>query len=67
MSTPPFVRTRSEAIFADAKHLIPGGVNSPVRAYGSVGGTPPHLVRGAGPLVWDEDGNEDTLRCTWYF
>ena len=58
MSTPPFVRTRSEAIFADAKHLIPGGVNSPVRAYGSVGGTPPHLVRGAGPLVWDEDGNE---------
>jgi len=54
----PFVRTRSEEIFAAAKELIPGGVNSPVRAYGSVGGVPPHLVRGEGALVWDEDGNE---------
>jgi glutamate-1-semialdehyde 2,1-aminomutase len=54
----PFVRTRSEEIFAAAKELIPGGVNSPVRAYGSVGGVPPHLVRGQGALVWDEDGNE---------
>ena len=37
---------------------IPGGVNSPVRAYRSVGGTPPFLVRGEGSHVWDEDGNE---------
>ena len=58
MSQQPFVRTRSEEIFHAAKELIPGGVNSPVRAYGSVGGIPPHLVRGAGALVWDEDGNE---------
>lgn len=50
--------TKSEAIFAAARELIPGGVNSPVRAYRSVGGTPPHLVRGEGALVWDEDGNE---------
>lgn len=48
----------SEAIFRAAQELIPGGVNSPVRAYKSVGGTPPHLVRGAGALVRDEDGNE---------
>ena len=58
MNQQHFVRTRSEEIFAAAKELIPGGVNSPVRAYGSVGGVPPHLVRGKGPLVWDEDGNE---------
>lgn len=58
MNQQPFVRTRSEEIFAAAKELIPGGVNSPVRAYGSVGGVPPHLVRGEGALVWDEDGNE---------
>jgi len=50
--------TRSEEIFAAAQKLIPGGVNSPVRAYASVGGTPPHIVRGQGALVWDEDGNE---------
>ncbi|MEM9803563.1 MAG: aminotransferase class III-fold pyridoxal phosphate-dependent enzyme, partial [Planctomycetota bacterium] len=49
---------KSEEIFAAARELIPGGVNSPVRAYKSVGGTPPHLVRGEGALVWDEDGNE---------
>lgn len=58
MSQQPFVRTRSEEIFVAAQDLIPGGVNSPVRAYGSVGGVPPHLVRGQGALVWDEDGNE---------
>ena len=49
---------KSEDIFRAAQELIPGGVNSPVRAYKSVGGTPPHLVRGRGALVWDEDGNE---------
>ena len=49
---------QSKAIFSRAQSLIPGGVNSPVRAYSSVGGTPPHLKKGQGPLVWDEDGNE---------
>ncbi|QDV09964.1 Glutamate-1-semialdehyde 2,1-aminomutase [Planctomycetes bacterium Poly30] len=58
MTPPPFTLSKSEAIFAEAQRLIPGGVNSPVRAYKAVGGVPPHLVRGEGPLVWDEDGNE---------
>jgi len=38
----------NEASFARAKAVIPGGVNSPVRAFGSVGGTPKTIVRGAG-------------------
>lgn len=58
MSQPSLDLSKSEEIFAAARELIPGGVNSPVRAYKSVGGTPPHLVRGEGALVWDEDGNE---------
>jgi len=48
---------RSAEIFAAAKQLIPGGVNSPVRAYRSVGGTPVHMARGNGAYVWDVDGN----------
>src|SRR5215472_4879941 len=40
-----------------AEKLIPGGVNSPVRAFRSVGGDPPFLVRGEGAYVWDADGN----------
>jgi glutamate-1-semialdehyde 2,1-aminomutase len=47
---------RSEALLARAQAVIPGGVNSPVRAFGSVGGTPRFLVRGEGAHVWDEDG-----------
>jgi len=43
---------------ARARKVIPGGVNSPVRAYGAVGGTAPFLVRGKGARVWDADGNE---------
>jgi glutamate-1-semialdehyde 2,1-aminomutase len=49
---------RSEELFRRAQELIPGGVNSPVRAYRSVGGTPPFLVRGEGARVYDADGNE---------
>jgi glutamate-1-semialdehyde 2,1-aminomutase len=41
-----------------AEKLIPGGVNSPVRAFRAVGGDPPFIVRGAGSHVWDADGNE---------
>lgn len=48
---------RSRDLFERARASIPGGVNSPVRAFGSVGGTPPFLVRGQGATVWDEDGN----------
>jgi glutamate-1-semialdehyde 2,1-aminomutase len=48
----------SERLFARACKLIPGGVNSPVRAFRGVGGTPPFIVRGRGSHIWDEDGNE---------
>ncbi len=48
--------TRNEQLFARARRHIPGGVNSPVRAFGSVGGTPPFLVKGEGASVWDADG-----------
>ncbi len=43
--------------FNEAKQVIPGGVNSPVRAFKSVGGTPPFIKRGEGPYLIDEDNN----------
>ena len=49
---------RSEKLFESARRLIPGGVNSPVRAYRGVGGTPVHIARGEGAIVTDVDGNE---------
>lgn len=49
--------SKSETLFQQAKQLIPGGVNSPVRAFGSVGGTPRFVERGDGPYFWDVDGN----------
>ncbi len=48
---------RSEELFARAKTLLPGGVNSPVRAFKSVGGTPRFIARAKGAYIWDEDGN----------
>jgi glutamate-1-semialdehyde 2,1-aminomutase len=50
--------TRSQQLFERAKLTIPGGVNSPVRAYRGVGGTPPFIVRGEGSHIFDADGNE---------
>ncbi len=57
---------RSEALLSRAQRVIPGGVNSPVRAFRGVGGTPPFIVRGAGSRLWDADGNEyvDYI-CSW--
>jgi glutamate-1-semialdehyde 2,1-aminomutase len=49
--------TRSEELFERARRTIPGGVNSPVRAFGAVGGTPRFVVRGEGAYVVDADGN----------
>lgn len=49
--------TRSAELFERARRVIPGGVSSPVRAFGAVGGTPRVIVRGAGPWVEDADGN----------
>ncbi|MBK6846039.1 MAG: glutamate-1-semialdehyde 2,1-aminomutase [Proteobacteria bacterium] len=48
---------RSRALAARAQRVIPGGVNSPVRAFRSVGGEPLFLARAAGSSVWDVDGN----------
>ncbi|BCB25354.1 glutamate-1-semialdehyde 2,1-aminomutase [Sulfurimicrobium lacus] len=47
--------SRNQALFEQSQQLIPGGVNSPVRAFGSVGGTPVFFKRGKGPILWDED------------
>src|SRR5580765_2230160 len=47
---------RNEELFARAQLTIPAGVNSPVRAFRSVGGTPRFLVRGEGAYLWDADG-----------
>jgi len=49
--------TASEALFARAKEVMPGGVSSPVRAFRSVGGTPRFISRANGPYMWDADGN----------
>ena len=51
-------RSKSETLFARAQALIPGGVNSPVRAFRSVGSSPPFIARGAGSHIFDADGNE---------
>lgn len=48
---------QSELLFQRAQQLIPGGVNSPVRAFRSVGGTPRFIERGQGAYFWDADGN----------
>ena len=50
--------TRSEELFERARRVIPGGVNSPVRAFGAVGGTPPFVVRGEGAVLHDADGRQ---------
>ena len=50
--------TKSEQLFEEAVRLIPGGVNSPVRAFGSIGSTPRMIARASGANLWDEDGNK---------
>ena len=58
--------SQSEALFSRAQEYIPGGVNSPVRAFRGVGGTPRFITRGEGSHIWDVDGNEyiDYV-CSW--
>ena len=51
-------RTQSNRLFEESSTLFPGGVNSPVRAFKSVGGTPLFFAKGNGSTVWDEDGNQ---------
>ena len=50
------MKTRNEILFEKSQVVIPGGVNSPVRAFRSVGGTPLFIQRGEGPYIWDADG-----------
>ncbi len=58
-----FDLSKSSALFAASKEVIPGGVNSPVRAFRSVGGTPPFIVRGEGARMYDVDGNSYVDYC----
>ena len=55
---PELNQTKSQELFAQAQQFIPGGVNSPVRSFRAVSGTPPFIARGQGSRVWDVDGNE---------
>src|SRR5688572_1058482 len=54
---PKMQRTKSHEIFEQASHLMPGGVNSPARAFGAVGGEPIVIERGDGAYIYDIDGN----------
>ena len=49
-------RSTSEKLFQESQTYFPGGVNSPVRAFKSVGGTPLFIAKGNGAEIWDEDG-----------
>ena len=57
---------RSKALFDEAQRYLPGGVNSPVRAFKAVGGFPAFITRGQGSRIFDEDGNQfiDYV-CSW--
>lgn len=64
--TYPYDAPASEALFERASAVIPGGVNSPVRAFQAVGGTPRFMASGRGPYLTDVDGREYVdLVCSW--
>ena len=65
-TTKKITSAKSEKAYAEAKQLIPGGVNSPVRAFAAVGGRPPFIRSGKGSRITDIDGNEyiDYV-CSW--
>jgi glutamate-1-semialdehyde 2,1-aminomutase len=59
-------RSISNELFQQSKNYFPGGVNSPVRAFKSVGGTPLFIKKGDGAYIWDEDGNKFIdFCCSW--
>ncbi len=63
---PDISRNKSAELFAKAKTYFPGGVNSPVRAFKSVSGTPLFITKGDGPFLWDADGNKFIdFCCSW--
>jgi glutamate-1-semialdehyde 2,1-aminomutase len=58
--------SNSKRLFREAQHYLPGGVDSPVRAFKAVGGTPPFITRGKGSRIYDADGNEFVdYVCSW--
>lgn len=60
------IRTKSEALYKEAKQYFPGGVNSPVRAFKSVHGAPLFIRNAQGCMLYDEDGNEFIdFCCSW--
>ncbi|MFZ5814864.1 MAG: glutamate-1-semialdehyde 2,1-aminomutase [Bacillota bacterium] len=59
----PFDLSKSQALFTASKEVIPGGVNSPVRSFRSVGGPPPFIARGEGARLYDVDGNSYVDYC----
>lgn len=62
----PTQHTRSEELFDRSRAVIPGGVNSPVRAFNSVGGTPAFITGAQGAYLYDADGNDYVdLVCSW--
>ncbi len=66
MTAYPFDAPASQALFERALAVTPGGVNSPVRAFRAVGGTPRFMVSGQGPYLTDADGREYVdLVCSW--
>jgi len=57
---------RSQELFEEAQRYLPGGVDSPVRAFKAVGGTPPFITHGKGAKIYDADGNEYVdYVCSW--
>ncbi len=59
-------RSTSDRLYEEAKQYLPGGVNSPVRAFRSVNGAPIFFEKGKGSQVWDADGNQYTdFCCSW--
>ncbi|MEV2274642.1 glutamate-1-semialdehyde 2,1-aminomutase [Nocardiopsis sp. NPDC049922] len=60
------IQQTSAELFQRATAVVPGGVNSPVRAFGAVGGTPPFFVKGEGPYLTDTEGRQYVdLVCSW--
>jgi glutamate-1-semialdehyde 2,1-aminomutase len=66
ISVPDISREKSAELYAKAKTYFPGGVNSPVRAFKSVYGTPLFIAKGDGCTIWDADGNQFfDFCCSW--
>ena len=65
-SIPEKEHSRSQKVFERARRVLVGGVNSPVRAFGAVGGVPMIVDRAQGAQVWDVDGDAYTdFVCSW--